>query len=93
MERVRIGDEKSQPRRTHFVLELELHVELDRVATETDVVRWIAVVGEGKLESKLSRVKRDRAGDVARAENRLGHPEHGRSFHARSCCESGRGMS
>src|SRR6185369_8010532 len=69
-ERVRVLDEKPQADRAHLVLELKLHVELDRVAPKPDIVRRIGVA-EGQLEAQLLGIEVDRASHVARAENRV----------------------
>jgi hypothetical protein len=62
----------------HFVLELNLHVELDRVTAKSDVVRWIVFVSKGQLEAKLLGVELNRPLDVPRAENRVDFFERGR---------------
>jgi hypothetical protein len=51
------------------VLELKLHVELDRVTAKSDVVRRI--VSKGQLKAKLLGVELNGPLDVPRAENRV----------------------
>jgi hypothetical protein len=70
-EQVRVLYEKPQADGPHFVLELKLHVELDRVTAKSDVVRRIGLVSEGQLEAKLLGVKRCGPLDVPRAKNRV----------------------
>jgi hypothetical protein len=48
------------------VLELKLHVELDRVTAKSDVVRRIGVVSKGQLEAKLLDVELNGPLDVPR---------------------------
>src|SRR6516162_8839212 len=52
-ERVRVLNQKPQANAAHFVLELKLHVELDRVTTKSDIIWRIGVVLKGQLEAKL----------------------------------------
>src|SRR5215831_4001289 len=75
-ERVWILNQKPQANAAHFVLELKLHVELDRVAAKSDIIRCIGVVLKGQPEAKLLGVEPDRPMDVPRAENRMGFFEH-----------------
>jgi hypothetical protein len=75
-ERVWIVHQKSQADCPHLMLELKLHVKLDRVTAKSDVVRWIGFVPKGQLESKLLGVERNRSLDVPRAENRVRFFEH-----------------
>ena len=42
------------------MLELKLHVELDRVSAKSDVVRWIGFVLKSQPETKLLGVKLNR---------------------------------
>ena len=53
------------------MLELKLHVELDRVTAKSDVVRRIGVVSKGQLKAKLLGVELNGPLDVPRAENRV----------------------
>jgi len=76
--RVWVLDQKPQTDGPHFVLELKLHVEFDRVTAKPDVVRWIGFVSKGQLESKLLGVERNRSFDVLRAKNRVRFFEHRR---------------
>jgi hypothetical protein len=75
-ERVWIVHQKPQADCPHLMLELKLHVKLDRVTAKSDVVRWIGFVPKGQLESKLLGVERNRPLDVPRADNRVGFFEH-----------------
>jgi len=85
--RVRVLYQKPQADGPHFVLELKLHMELDRVTAKSDVVRWIVLVSKGQLEAKLLGVELDRPLDVPRAENRVGFFEHCNSeTHDRGRC-------
>jgi hypothetical protein len=59
-ERVWVLREKPQADGAHFVLELKLHVELDRVSAKSDVVRWIGFVLKSQPETKLLGVKLNR---------------------------------
>ena len=63
--------QKPQTDGPHFVLKLKLHVELDRVAAKSDVVRMIGFVSKGQLEAKLLGVEINRPLDVPRSENRV----------------------
>src|SRR5262249_17856201 len=78
--------QKPQADSAHFVLELKLHVELDRVTAKSNVVRRITFVAEGQLEAKLLGVEPNRSLDVSRAENRMGLFEHCRLWR----CDRGR---
>src|SRR5579859_1141198 len=75
---VRVLYQKAQADRAHLVLELKLHVELDRVTSKPDVVRRVGLVAKGQLEAKLVGVEHNRPLDVPRAENRVSFPEHGK---------------
>jgi hypothetical protein len=75
-ERVWIVHQKPQADCPHLMLELKLHVKLDRVTAKPDVVRWIGFVSKGQLESKLLGVERNRPLDVPPAENRVSFFEH-----------------
>ena len=55
-ERIWVRYQKPQADRTHLMLELKLHVQLDRVAPKSDVVRSVNVVLEGQRESGAARV-------------------------------------
>ena len=74
--RVWVLDQKPQTDGPHFVLELKLHVELDRVTAKSDVVRRIGFVAKGQLEAKLLGVEINRPLDVPRSENRVDFFEH-----------------
>src|SRR5712672_2287415 len=74
--RVWVLDQKAQADGPHFVIELKLHVELDRVTAKSDVVRRIGVVSKGQLEAKLPGVELNGPLDVPRAENRVSFLEH-----------------
>ena len=77
-ERIWVRYQKPQADRTHLMLELKLHVQLDPVAPEADVIRGVGVVLKGQLEPKLVRVELNRPPDVSCAENRMRLFEHGR---------------
>src|SRR5215472_10296391 len=68
--------QKPQADGPHFMLELKLHMEFDRVSAKPNVVRWIGLVSESQLEAKPLGVELNRPLDVARAENRVGFFEH-----------------
>src|ERR1043166_7172300 len=56
-ERIWVCHQQPQPDCAHLMLELKLHVQLNRVAPESDVVGGVNVVLEGQRESKLVRVE------------------------------------
>jgi hypothetical protein len=68
--------QKPQADGPHFVLELKLHVEFDRVSAKSDVVWCISLVSKSQLEAKLLGVELNRLLDVACAKNRVGLFEH-----------------
>jgi len=75
---VRILDEQPKGDRAHLMLELKLHVKLNRVAAVSDIVRWIiGAVTKGQREAKLPCIEIHRSEDVPRAENGMGGFEHG----------------
>jgi hypothetical protein len=75
-ERIWVLYQKPQADGAHFVFELKLHVELDRVTPKPDVVRRIRFVSKRQLEAKLLGVELNRPADVAGTENRMGLFEH-----------------
>ena len=77
-ERVWVLHQKPQADRAHFVLELKLHVEFDRVSSKSDVVRWIGFVFKSQLEAKLLSVELNRPLDIPRTQNRVSFFEHWR---------------
>src|SRR4051794_6418743 len=64
-ERVWVRYQQPQADRAHLMFELKLHVQLDRIAPESDVVRRVDIVLEGEAEAKLVRVEINRLSDVA----------------------------
>src|SRR6478672_9150340 len=67
VERVGIIDDKPKPRRSHFMRVLELHMQLDSVAPQTDVVRRDRSITESQSESEAIDVKANCLLDVAGA--------------------------
>jgi hypothetical protein len=76
--------EKPQANCAHLVLELKLHVELDRVPSKSDVIRRIGFVSKRELKAKSLRVELDRALYVASAYNRVRLFEH-KKIQTRGC--------
>jgi hypothetical protein len=60
VERIRIVNEKPQPRRPHFVLILKLHMDLDSVAAQTDVIGRCRPVTESQCEFQAINVETNR---------------------------------
>ena len=76
-ESIRIVHQKAQSNGAHLVLVLKLHVELDLVTAESDVIGCVGVVLEGELKAKSLGVELDGAFDIAGANNRMRSSEHG----------------
>jgi hypothetical protein len=75
-ERVWILYQKPQSDRAHFVVELKLHVELDRITAESDVIRRIGLVSKSQIEAELLGVELNRPLDLPRADNWVSFLEH-----------------
>lgn len=74
-----IVHKKTQSDGAHLVFVLELHVELDLVTAESDIIGCFGVVLEDELKAKSLGLELDGAFDVACANYRMGLSEHGDS--------------
>src|SRR5438552_6302534 len=75
-EGIRVVNQESQTDCAHLMLMLKLHVQLDRITPEADVVLWFRLVIKRQSESQLLRVEGNRTIDVAGADDRVGFFEH-----------------
>ena len=71
IQRIRIVDHKPQPRRRHFLLELELQVQSYVVAPQPCVTDGLRGISKQERESQPLGVESHRRDQTARAENRL----------------------
>src|SRR5262249_43135052 len=71
VERVRVVHDNAEPRCSHFVFVLKLHVQLDSVAPQADVVPLVSWQAESQRESESIDVEANSLRHISGTKNRL----------------------
>src|SRR5215831_12851779 len=88
VERVRVVHDNAEPRCSHFVFVLKLHVQLDSVAPQTDVVPLVSWQPESQRESESIDVEANRLRHISGTKNRLDLTERCGVHKALTICRS-----